>query len=161
MKKYTVLILVIVIIILSVFIFYNKIGYIFPKRAERIVNIFEIPTENVPTCYPIEMVDYREVNTKDDQLMVFGRTVWSNKINNNLSGKPAVVPLEIFAINNETGEPQPLKRGFSSPDDGHIVFMIENPEERYLIKIDFKNAKNCPEEFKYLEEKDIINSDVF
>jgi len=161
MKKYALLILVVVIIISGIIIYYNKIGYIFPKRAGRIINSFEIPTESVPKCYPIEIVDYREVSTGKGELMVFGRAVWSEKINDALSGKPAVVPLEIYLIDEKSGKPQPVKRGVPSSEDGHIVFIIKNPEERYLIKIDFKNARNCPEEFKSLEEIDILNSNVF
>jgi len=161
MKKYAVLLLIVVIIISGIVIYYNKIGYIFPKRAERIVNSFEIPTESIPRCYPIEIVDYREVSTDGKELMVFGRAVWSEKINNHLSGKPAVVPLEIYLIDEKSGKPKLAKRGVPSSEDGHIVFIIKNPEERYLMKIDFKNARNCPEEFRSLEEIDILNSNVF
>ena len=159
MKKYAVLILAVVIIISGIVIY--KMGYIFPKRAEKIINTFEIPTESIPKCYPIEIVDYREVNTKDKELMVFGRAVWSTKINNELSGKPAVVPLEIYLIDEKSGKPQLARMGVPSSEDGHIVFIIKKPKERYLVKIDFKNARNCPEEFKSLEEKDILNSDLF
>jgi len=161
MKKYVVLVLVVVIIISGIVIYYNKVGYIFPKRGQRIVNAFEIPTESIPSCYPIEIVDYREVSTDGEELMVFGRAVWSEKINGALSGKPAVVPLEIYLIDEKSGKPKLAKSGVPSSEDGHIVFIIKNPEERYLVKIDFKNARNCPEEFRSLEEIDILNTNVF
>ncbi len=160
MKKYAVLVLIIVIIISGIVIYYNNLWdlNIFPKRTGRIINTFEIPTDSVPKCYPIEIVDYREVSNDGGELMVFGRAVWSNKINNALCGKPAVVPLEIYLIDKKSGKPQLVERGVPSSEDGHIVFIIKNPEERYLVKIDFKNARNCPEEFKSLEEIDILNS---
>lgn len=163
MKKYAVLSLVIVVIISGIVIYYNKLCNlnIFPRRTEEILNFFEIPTESVPVCYPIEMVDYREISRSEDELMVFGRTVWSANINNALNGKPAVVPVEIYRRDEKSGRTQLMSRGISSSEDGHIVFVIKKPEEKYIIKIDFKNAENCPEEFKSSEVIDIIDSNVF
>ncbi|NVM03908.1 MAG: hypothetical protein HWN67_16370 [Candidatus Helarchaeota archaeon] len=163
MKRYAVLSLVIVVIISGIVIYYNRLWNlnIFLKGTEEIVNCFEIPTEGVPRCYPVEMVDYREVSRNEGELMLFGRTVWSKKINNALKGKPAVVPVEIYRRDEKSGKTQLISRGISSSEDGHIIFMIKKPEEKYIIKIDFKNAENCPEEFKSSEGIDIIDANVF
>ncbi len=143
MKK---LIIAVFITIIIVGIVYLKKETIFYK--EKIINSFEIPTENQPDCYPVELVDYREVSKNDNELMVFGRTVWSKKIKSDLRGKPVVVPIEIYVMNSQTKEQELVNRGYSNPDDGNIVLIIKNQQGKCKLKIDYKNAENCPEEFK-------------
>ena len=76
MKKLAAVVLAIIIV---AGIVYFKRGTIINK--EKIISSFEVPSENIPDCYPIKLVDYREVSKNNDEMMIFCRTVWSEKNN--------------------------------------------------------------------------------
>ncbi len=147
MKKYTIIVLVIILMFAAVYFQNKKIVY-----EEKIIDSFEIPGEKIPTCYPIELIDYREIRKNENEITIFGRTVWSKRIKGDLGGKSAVVPIEIFVKDNETGEQVLVNKGITNPNDGHIILIIKDPEANCLLRIDYKNAENCPERFKVSEE---------
>jgi hypothetical protein len=80
--------------------------------------------------------------------MIFGRALWSKEINGEMKGKPAVVPVEFYQKNGETGKLELINSAITNQKDGHIVFIIKKPDKKYVVRIDYKNAENCPEEFK-------------
>lgn len=151
MRKYINLTLfIITVIVLSGIFFYKRreIISIFQNPSEEFVDSFEIPAKDIPECYPIEIVDYDEFNNKKDGLMIFGRAIWSRKVNGEMKGKPAIVPIELFQKNSEKGELELINKVITNQKDGHIVFIIKKPDKKYVVKIDYKNAENCPEELK-------------
>ena len=157
MKKIVILLGVFFMAVILIFLYKNDSGKVSDEK-EQIVNWFEIPCKNIPAGYPIEIINYREVKGKSGELMIFGRTVWSKKIKGDIGGKPAFVPVEIFVKND--GDKRLITRGYSSSKDGHIVFVIKEPEKKYLLKIDYENAVGCPEEFKNGDKREINNISV-
>jgi len=147
MKKHTVIALVIILMFAAVYFKNEKTVY-----EEKIIDSFEIPGGEIPACYPIELIDYREIRKNENEITIFGRTVWSERIKGDLGGKPVVVPIEIFIKDKETGEQVLVNKGITNPNDGHIILIIKSPKANYLLKIDYKNAENCPERFKISEE---------
>jgi hypothetical protein len=150
MKKYVILSLFIIAVVLGGIFFYKRrdIISIFQNPIKESVDSFEIPAKNIPECYPIEIVDYNEIDNKEDGLMIFGRALWSKKVNGEMKGKPAIVPVEFYQKNDETGELELINSAITNQKDGHIVFIIKKPDKKYVVRIDYKNAENCPEELK-------------
>ncbi len=152
MKK-IILLIVIVLIIVSISLFVkNGITKQDTKsKSGNIVTVFEIPGKEDKVCYPIEITDYKDTITSKGELMIFGRTVWSE--DSELGGKPAVVPIEVFQKDAGTAENTLVAKMVSSSIDGHFVVILKETDKKYYINIDVVNAEGCPERYKSLPKE--------
>ena len=152
MKKIILLIVIVLIIVsISLFVKNGVTKQDTKSKNDNIVTVFEIPGKGNKICYPIEITDYKDTITSKGELMIFGRTVWSE--DSELGGKPAAVPIEVFQKDADTGENILVAKMVSSSIDGHFVVILKETDKKYYINIDVGNAEGCPERFKSLPEE--------
>ena len=154
MKK-IILLIVIVLIIVSISLFVkNGVTKQDTKcKSDNIVTVFDIPGKGDKVCYPIEITDYKDTITSKGELMIFGRTVWSEDADSELGGKSAAVPIEVFQKDAGTAENTLVAKMVSSSIDGHFVVILKEADKKYYINIDVRNAEGCPERFKSLPKE--------
>ena len=152
MKK-IILSIVIVLIIVSISLFVrNGVTKQDTKsKNNNIVTVFDIPGKGDKVCYPIEIIDYKDTINSKGELMIFGRTVWSEDADSQLGGKPAAVPIRVFQ--KGAGEDALAAEMVSSSMDGHFVVILKETDKTYYVNIDVANAEDCPERFKSLPKE--------
>ena len=119
-------------------------------RARPVVASFDLPQPSTPDTYPVVVADYREVRRSGGDLRIFGRTLWHDSVPD-IGGQVAVLPVELVAVNVETGDTRSLHTITPSRVDGNFLFTVAHPVLNYRLVLHIGRAEGCPAEFRSME----------
>lgn len=116
--------------------------------GEDIEKSISVP-KKYPNGFPIEVLDYAET-TAPGQRTFSGRCVWHPEADSLVGGKPAIVPVQIVAMDAATKTITTLRTVITRRQDGYFTATVPDTAKgaAYSIALRIERAANCPEKFK-------------